>query len=75
MLHVNEFSTVGGNIIAAYTADTAPEGSVIGRSGNAVLLRLLEGRVVVVSKPRCEGDIASDLECDGAPDIDLGWAF
>lgn len=76
MIHINEFDAPKGEVVAAYTATTAPEGVVIGRSGNAVAVRLGNGHLAVVSRPRVDGDIA--LVVDGAffaPDIDLSWAF
>jgi hypothetical protein len=74
MVHVNEFTAIRGEITAMYTAENAPFGAIIGRSGNAVLIQLKEG-VAVISKPRCDGDIAIEVCCSNAPYIDISWAF
>lgn len=71
-LHVSEF--IGGEIVAAYTTMERPSGQIVGRSGNAVLLR--DGdKDVVVSAPRAQCDVVAMLGAHNAPVVDLSARF
>lgn len=75
MIHVNSF--LGGELIAAYTTNdnAIPQGVVLGRQGNAVLMNEC-GVYHVVSRPLIEGDITLVLpNAAEAPEIDLSRFF
>lgn len=75
MVHVNSF--LDGVLVAAYTTDpnAIPQGVVVGRQGNAVMMDEC-GVVHVVSRPRSEGDITLVLpNAAGAPEVDLSKYF
>lgn len=72
--HINEFNKPYGSLKAAYITDSKPIGTLLGYSGNAVLLKIEKG-VAVVSMPKCEGDTIALLGAEQAPLIGLSWAF
>lgn len=76
MYYVNEFTfTLSDNpeVVAAYTADTLPEGRAVSRHGNAI--RIYDSDrpdvAIIVSRPRAEGSVYP-LPLH---DENLGWAF
>lgn len=75
MLHITEFDKIEGEILASYTQSHAPEGRVIGKQGNALLIETDNG-VAVVSCPRIQGNIVDLAGINYTPkEIDLSWAF
>ncbi len=75
MSHVNTWH--GGEVIAAYTAEDGevPAGAIIGRQGNAVLIRNGD-EVHIVSRPFSEGDILDVIPgASAAPETDLSGYF
>jgi hypothetical protein len=78
MIHINSFSFIHNEVIAAYTAadDEVPPGIPVGRQGNAVLIRNNGDEVHIVSRPRIEGDILEVVPgASVAPEIDLSGYF
>ena len=73
MIHVNEF--IRGEIVAAYITDEVPPGAIVGRSGNAILIR--DGdKEVVISRPLSEGDVLDFFPgADAAPEVDISEFF
>lgn len=72
--NVSEFK--GIEVKAAYSTNNLPKGfTILGQSGNALLLGV-EGNFVVVSKPVSFGNIREIFPVvKETPILDLGWAF
>jgi hypothetical protein len=72
MFNISEFDKSG--ISAAYTAEISPDGEIIGRQGNAVLIKTATG-VAVVSAPRADMNVVDRLGAESAPIVDLEKYF
>jgi hypothetical protein len=75
MISINIFAENGNSasLEAAYSwpEGQLPAGKIIGRAGNALLMKLPIHGVAVISAPRSVVSFADE----GLPAVDLDWAF
>jgi hypothetical protein len=75
MISVNVFEVAGdtSSHVAAYNwpDQPLPNGRLIGKQGNALLMELSVGGVAVISTPLSE----LQFKEEGLPVVDLDWAF